>query len=97
MSGGCKGGVGVLWRSGSGRARAGRPGWLRCGHACRVFDAWSAGSATASAGRVRGQVQGGRVGVLLGSKGKLQDKVVQGLLLVGNMRAWGWHVHASAS
>ena len=32
-----------------------------------------------------------------GIMGDLLDKVVQGLVLVGNMRAWGWHVHANAS
>ena len=54
VSGGCKGWCGVRAGGRAARARAGRPGWLWCGHACRVFDAWSAGSATASAGRVRG-------------------------------------------
>ena len=41
----------------------------------RVFDTWSAGSATASAGRVRGPGARGWHGELLGDSGKLQDKV----------------------
>ena len=69
------------WRSGGSGSRW-WPGWLWCGHACRVFDAWSAGSATASAGRVRGLEQGGRVGEHLGSKGQLQD-------MLGNLFAAG--------
>ena len=47
-------------------------------HACKVLDAWSADRATASAGRVRGQVQGGRVGEHQGGSWQLQDMVVAG-------------------
>ena len=48
---GPRGGWRTQWRSGRGRARVGRPGWLQCVHARWVFDRGSAGMAPANAGR----------------------------------------------
>ena len=69
---------------------------LWCGHACRVFDAWSAGSATASAGRVRGLEQGGRLGVPQGGKWQLQDMLVAGFGAGLASGPGGGHVHGVA-
>ena len=90
----CKGVARGLWVCRAARARACRPGWLRCGHACKVFGSMSGGGATANAGRGRGQELWCRVGEHLGSKGQLQDVVV-GCFAAGWSNAHGGgHLHA---
>ena len=90
VSGGCKGWCGVRAGGRAARARAGRPGWLAVMCACNVFDRVSAGSSPATAGRGRVQELRGRLGVLLGSKGKLQDVVVQWLAAGLVKCPWWW-------
>ena len=72
---GSRGSWRAIWRSGPARAHAGLAMVAAVWCARQLFDAWSASRATASAGRMRGQEQGGRVGEVLGDTCELQDMV----------------------
>ena len=83
------------WWSGTAWAGAGRLGWLRCGHARKVFDMGLTGRAPAITGRGGGPGAMGWLGVVQGDAGKVQDMVVQwiaaGWEQVGMGVACPWH------
>ena len=87
----------ACWLSGPPRAGIGRAGGAWARGALQVLDRVSAGSSPANAGRGRGQEQGGRLGVLLGNKCKLQDMVVQWLAADWPSGHGGGHAHAMAA